>query len=99
MSAEEDLLFKTIYPKGSNVAQAKWIKTLDDVSTEIEFNNDCIKNSTSEPKTQYVKIPKAEDNNGAYQLCNDNMKSNIIVVFAYGRVQFICYNFTKTEKY
>ena len=87
------ILFKTVYPKDFKVLEAKWIKTMDNESTEIDFSEDgySMRNRGGNPQTQSVEIPSSKDNVVSFQLCYDNMKSNIIIVFPYGIVPDLCY--------
>lgn len=80
--------FKAIYRKESQSLQAKWIKTKDEKSTEInllEQGYSVLNSGSGVLQIQSVNIPSVPENFGTYQLyLKDDMKSNKITVIEYG---------------
>ncbi|XP_078341382.1 uncharacterized protein LOC144627665 isoform X2 [Crassostrea virginica] len=79
--------FKAIYRKESQSLQAKWIKTKDEKSTEInllEQGYSVLNSGSGVLQIQSVNIPSVPENFGTYQLyLKDDMKSNKITVIEY----------------
>lgn len=80
--------FKAVYRKESQSLQAKWIKTKDEKSTEInllEQGYSVLNSGSGVLQIQSVNIPSVPENFGTYQLyLKDDMKSNKITVNEYG---------------
>lgn len=86
VSPSNNIVFKTIIPKSSNVADAKWMIRRDPYLIPISFGKPGYSSSTfcGVVQTQTMSIPNVQENIGQYQLYLNNLKSNIINVFAYG---------------
>lgn len=81
--------FMTIYPANSNIQAAKWTKIQNKGTKEICFKAGGFTLQTPNtipnlPSPQFLKIAKAKENGGTYQLCWNNLKSNKITVFTDG---------------
>lgn len=84
--------FQTIYPPDINSRDGKWFRTKNNDACELQFGAEgyAINTSSSQPKIQTIEIKSAKENEGAYQLSVNHMKSNIINVFVNGKLMYIC---------
>lgn len=73
--------FQTIYPPDINSTHGKWFRTKSNNVSKLQFGAKgyAINTSSSQPKIQTIEII-AKENEGAYQLSVNHMKSNIIKV-------------------
>lgn len=87
----EKIQFQTIYPPDINSTHGKWFRTKSNNVSELQFvaKGYTIKNSSSQPKIQTIEII-AKENEGAYHLSVNHMKSNIIKVFVNGKLMYFC---------
>ena len=98
---QEMIQFMTIYPANSNIQAAKWTKIQNNETKEICIGASGITLQTpntnpSLPSPQFLKISKAKENVGTYQLCWNNLKSNKITIFTDGMCSCIYVLFVKS---
>lgn len=79
-----------------NSTDGKWFRTKTNNVSELQFGTEgyTIYTSSSQPKIQTIEITNAKENEGAYQLSVNHIKSNIINVFANGKLMYFCILFS-----
>lgn len=83
--------FQTIYPPDINSTDGKWFRTKSNNVSELQFGAEgyAINTLSSQPKIQTIEII-AKENEDAYQLSVNHMKSNEIKVLVNGKLMYFC---------